>query len=67
MATKDENENEACRRLMIFLYGSEAAAREVAQALLRDITPEEEQLIKRRYDAGDDIAEKIFNDMKKHR
>ncbi len=56
------NEDEACRRLMISLYGSEAEARLVAEALLRDITPEEEELIERRYNAGDQIADQIVRE-----
>ena len=62
MATKDEIENEACRLLMISIYGSEAAATEAAQALHWEATPEEEARIKRIYDAVDDEVEKIFKD-----
>ena len=63
MATKDENENEACRRIMISLYGSEEAATEVAQALLHQITPAEEARIKRVYDAADKEAARVFDEM----
>ncbi len=48
---------------MISLYGSEAEARLVAEALLRDITPEEEELIERRYNAGDQIADQIVREL----
>src|SRR3989344_6556711 len=65
MATKDENENEACRRIMISLYGSEEAATEVAQALLHQITPAEEARIKRVYDAADKEAARVFEGMTK--
>lgn len=47
---------EACRQLMVSLYGSEAEARRVANALLREISPQEEELLQRRYDAGDELA-----------
>lgn len=52
-------ESEAIRQLMISLYGGETEARQVAAALLRNITSEEEELLQRRYDRADEIARQI--------
>ena len=52
-------EDEACRRLMVSLYGSEAEAVAAAQALARELTPEEEALVRRLYETGDQIADQV--------
>lgn len=52
-------ESEALHQLMISLYGGETEARQVAAALLRNITSEEEELLQRRYDRADEIARQI--------
>ena len=51
-----DTEEEACRKLMIFLYGSEAEAMEVAEAASRYATPEEEKLIQQRCRADNEMA-----------
>lgn len=52
-------DDEACRRVLISLYGSEAEAMAVADAMLRKMTAEEEAVIDKLYDAGDEIARQL--------
>ena len=56
-------DDEACRRLMISLYGSEAAAVAAAQALAQELTPEEEALVRQLYEADNEIARQVAREV----
>ena len=56
-------DEEACRRLMISLYGSEVEATAVAEALQRYATLQEEEVIERRYNAADEMARQIAREL----
>ena len=54
-----EIENDACRRIMISLYGSEEKAIAAARALLGNVRPVEEALTRRRYRTADRAARQV--------
>lgn len=62
-----EAENEACRKVLIALCGSEEKARALGEALLlreslRYTTPEEDRLVEQWYDEGDRIASQTLDE-----
>ena len=61
--TSPTMDDEACRRLMISLYGSEAAAVAAAQALAQELTPEEEALVRQIYEADNEIARQVAREV----
>ena len=59
----EKYDNEACRRVMTFLFGSEAKAMAYGEALLRYTTPAEDESNARRHDIGDELARQTAREL----